>query len=828
MGKPQYVRWLVCVLIVSFSSGSYSITESDLNLSKKAYHDEFYQVVEQKLSALSQQKEFTDRTSQEGVLLLAFSAYQRKNWKLAETWLDKLLIAKKLLLDPFDVYLLKMNVLLGKSDYYLAEKTLDLIWQMNIAQSKKNSALELLMDSYLKNKKYQLAEDYLNDQIQQCDNENERPRFQLMLMESMLQQGKLKEAKSLLKSVELTTHPEPFLKEKANLLSGRLFLDEKDYTAGRKRYLSLYEESRVSDTGRQEALFGLCLSYWNLGKYRQAKDLLQRYLRQFPFARNWEVADLMLGQAYLQLQDYAGAEKLLLELTEKPVEEEIYYKSLYWLGEAYYRQKKTDQAVSIYNKLVLLKEEDEVNELYGVYGLGWVYFDSGKTISALGQFRKAMQLNLDHKFTLEAWLMAGNALYLLKHYHEAIHLYLSFLKHFPLSERKDEALFKLGTINQKLKQPEQSVVFWQRLQKDCPQSGYWEESCWRCGRLLYEMGRYEEALSRFHLLAEKSPAGDFSDYARLEAGNCNYNMGRYDEALKGYQNVLETVKNRPVCQQALYYTGWCYFLSKKEDRAIDVFNSFLKEYPSSELAPQVEFWLGEYAYNHENDAASLIHFLSLIEHYPKSDLADNCYYLSGKSSFRMGNYPQAISLLSSLIRILPKSDLVPDAYFLIGESYEKSGDMEKAINHFIVFETAYEDSYLRKNAFERLAQLFEKTKEFKNAAIYYQKVNQLNWKESHKNDPAILFREALCHKNAQDLEKALEAGLKVIYDECDKKQMAQAIYFCVDIYEEKKDYVKAINLLKKLLAESNKVNKKELQYRIRKLKYYLYRRKDAP
>ncbi|MBN2145168.1 MAG: tetratricopeptide repeat protein [Candidatus Aureabacteria bacterium] len=816
------------IILFSLSLEGFTITESDLNLAKKAYYDEFYQVVEQKLSHLHNENTLNDKLSQEGALLLAFSAYRQKNWKQAEKWLDKLLIQKNSFLNSFDVFLLKMNIFLGKSDYYLAEKTLNMIWKMDCPQSKKYTALELLIDSYTENKKYQLAESYLNDQIQHCENENEKSHFQLLLMECMLQQGKLKQAQNLLKLVELTVDLAPLLKEKANLLSGRLFLDEKDYLSGQKRFLSVYEEPKVTDTGKQEALFGLCLSYWNLKKYRQAQDLLQRYLRQFPFAKNWEVADLMLGQTHLQLNDYAGAEKLLLELTEKPVNNEIYFKSLYWLGEAYYRQKKMEQAISIYHKLILLKDEDMINELYGVYGLGWVYFESGNIREAFLRFKKALKMNLDHKFTLEAWLMTGNCLYLLKHYSEGLNLFRAFLKRYPLSERKDEALFKLGMIHQKLRHNEEAITSWKTLCEDCPHSHFIEEALWRSGRLLYEKGKYEEALSFFRKSVEQFPKGNFSDYARLETGNCHYNMGQYEEALNDYEKVLVSVKNRIIRQQAFYFMGWCYFLSKQEDKAVKLFTSFLKQYGSSELAPQVEFWLGEYEYNHENDAKSLEHFQNLIAQYPQSDLMDNSLYLAGKSSFRLGQYEQAISFLSRLIRNLPSSDLIPDAYFLTGESYDKLGEFENAIDSFIVFETAYEDSYLRRNAFEYLAELFQKTEEYKNASIYYEKANRLYLTESKKNNHALLIKQAKCLHLSGESEKALDVGLKVIYDECTEDIMAEAIFFCVERYEEKKEYAKAIPLLKKLLQEGKKVNKEDLRYRIRKLKFYLYRGKEGP
>ena len=93
--------------------------------------------------------------------------------------------------------MLKMNLFLLKSDFYLAEKTLNIIWKKNISRTRKYAALDTLMKFYFENKKQNLAHDYLKEAIEKCDDDTDRSRLELSLLECLLIDNKLEKAGKL-------------------------------------------------------------------------------------------------------------------------------------------------------------------------------------------------------------------------------------------------------------------------------------------------------------------------------------------------------------------------------------------------------------------------------------------------------------------------------------------------------------------------------------------------------------------------------------------------------------------------------------------------------
>lgn len=617
------------------------------------------------------------------------------------------------------------------------------------------------------------------------------------------------------------------IKEKAELLTGRVLLGGKKYDKGMRQYLRLYEQVDISNSTKQEALFGLCLSYWNLKKYKKSKSCLEVYIENFPLANNLGVAHLMLSQVYLKLNIYNLAEKMLTDLTENYIDDKIYYKSLYWLGEARYRQKKYKEAEKVYNRLIHLKNINILNQLYGMVGLAWVYYDQNIYDKAYLLFQDVTKLNFDHKFIRDSWVMAGNCLYLLKEYEQSRDIYVTFLNQYPLAEQAGEVFYKKGLALMQMGQFEKALTAWETLSKNFPDNKYADDGLFRAGNMLYKNGFYFKSGEIFLMLYENFPKSTYRERARLEMGNCFYNQCKYLEALKIYQDIIKNALNQEICHKATYYIGWCYYLLKKEDKTLDIFQGFLKNYPKSELASQILFWLGENEYNKKNFKQSLKYFEELIQAYSDSDLVDNSYFLASRSSFQLKDFKKTISLLSLLIVGYSDSDLIPDSLFLRGQAYFQLGKNEDAIDNFIIFETAYEDSYLRKPAFEILGELFFIENKFKNALIYFKKANKINIREHEQNNMNMVLKQAHCHKNLLDLNKALELGLKVIYDDTSKKYFKTAVDFCVEIYKEQNKYSHAIRLLTKLLKEGKNIDKGEIKHRIRKFKYYDSHRKDV-
>ena len=134
------------------------------------------------------------------------------------------------------------------------------------------------------------------------------------------------------------------------------------------------------------------------GDSKKVTEAISHFERAIALAPDYLEAKLKLGTAYMDLGEWAKAEKVLVAASEThPQEPNL----LFALGELFLQQKKTKEAEKALNSGLTL----EPRSWMGHYTLGRLYWNGGELVKAARQVAIALQLNPNFA---EAHLLAGN------------------------------------------------------------------------------------------------------------------------------------------------------------------------------------------------------------------------------------------------------------------------------------------------------------------------------------------------------------------------------------------------------------------------------------
>src|SRR6185503_5961311 len=152
----------------------------------------------------------------------------------------------------------------------------------------------------------------------------------------------------------------------------------------------------VPPEARKEYEQGESLS--QAGDNKKMTEAIGHFEKAIQIAPNYLEAKLKLGTSYMDLGDWAKAEKVLVAASQAHPDEPNF---LFALGELYLQQKKTKEAEEALNGGLKV----EPRSWMGHYTLGRLYWNGNEIVKAARQVAIALQLNPNFA---EAHLLAGN------------------------------------------------------------------------------------------------------------------------------------------------------------------------------------------------------------------------------------------------------------------------------------------------------------------------------------------------------------------------------------------------------------------------------------
>ncbi|MBM4347144.1 MAG: tetratricopeptide repeat protein, partial [Deltaproteobacteria bacterium] len=465
-------------------------------------------------------------------------------------------------------------------------------------------------------------------------------------------------------------------------------------------------------------------------EWKEANHYFLKIAAEFPEHRSSPPIALLIGQCYLNQNNYDQAKNHLKRLVQSTAEEGK-DKGYYLLGWIAYREERFDEALEHFQKLRGFSPSSPFHD-EAQYWTGWSYFRKKDFDKAIEEFQWLLQLYPESPFVSPSLLKVGDSFYNLKQYGNAIKAYQrlirehgkskeapeadygillsllqekryesfvaraeGFLKRYPQHPLAGQALMQLGEYYQQARMTEKALKTYQDLVRLYPQNEWAEETLFRIALLLKSERRLAEAVDEVERFIKNHPKNHLIIEAYLEAGELHLLLKTYPKALERFEWVIKNHPQVPLAKRSYLGMEEAYRGMGKVDEA----EKMLKEY---------------------------------IEKYPHDETRFEAYLKMGLLQLTLKRFPDAITSFSTALRS-PEERVTSQAQFRLGEAYAHAGNREAAILQFSkVFYLYPHLTELVEEALLKVGALYVEEKRFSEAKQVYQKLLEKTNREERR------------------------------------------------------------------------------------------------
>ena len=511
------------------------------------------------------------------------------------------------------------------------------------------------------------------------------------------------------------------LSQNAYLHMGLAYLQLADKTKARMAFEQAAASNADLKIKEQAAYnYALCIHETSYSAFGESVTVFEKFLNEFPNSPYADKVSNYLVEVYMNTRSYDAAlksierithpSKAILEAKQKILfqlgtqsfantrfEQAIGYfnqstalgqynlqtkaDALYWLGEAYYRLGRMQEAARHFNDyLTLTRQRDTEMFALAYYNLAYIAFHQKDYATAERRFRNFVQLEKGENPTAlaDAYNRIGDCNLHVRRFDEAKRYYT---KAESLgTPAGDYSFYQLALVAGLQKDYNGKVSLLDRLASKYPHSPYAINALYEKGRSYVQSNNSRQAIAAFRELLNKYPESPVSRKAAAEIGLLYYQNDDYDRAIEAYKHVVTQypgseearlamrdlksiyvdanrvdefatlaaqmpgeIRFEPSEQDSLTYIAAEKVYMKGEAMpAKDSFTRYLQSFPNGSFSLNAHYYLCVIGKEQKDDEAVLEHAGKLLE-YPDNPYSEEALLMHGEILFNRRQYDQAIA-----------------------------------------------------------------------------------------------------------------------------------------------------------------------------------------
>lgn len=392
------------------------------------------------------------------------------------------------------------------------------------------------------------------------------------------------------------------------------------------------------------SLHAAAVASLNSGDAERAVQLATQLIDGYPESPYLAKAQLALGEAFLQLKNYADAAAtfaLTAGAEESPAHRSRALSRQAW---SHYLMKELDAAgavfATVYSELPEAEEAEEAHYMHG---------------------RCLVEQELEQ---------------------DAAGVWLAYLETYPESNRKAELLLRLG----RMKTGEEGMAHLEELVAAYGDSALAPRALMELADGHYKAGRLPEAEEAFTQLLTGYPESELAPAAGYGLAWCLYDTERYPDAADILRQVtaIADPEDGDILQSAFELRIWAEQKAENAEGAVEAFEAFQATEPEEtrlfEAARAVASALRDAG---ETERASTL-LAGVAENFGGSERAAASLLEVIYLELDQGQPEEANSALFTALELAPQDPTLAEAAFFVGEAWFKLGDAQKAVDAYVV------------------------------------------------------------------------------------------------------------------------------------------------
>lgn len=415
----------------------------------------------------------------------------------------------------------------------------------------------------------------------------------------------------------------------------------------------------------------------------------------------------------------------------------------YNIAYSHFKLKEYDQAATYFQKYTETSKDDKTRLVDAYLRLADSRFVTSKYAPAIEAYDKAIALKgVDGDYA--AFQKAISYGFTGKN-DKKISEFNSFLKTYPDSQYRDDALFELGNTYTQINQTDSAIKTYDQLISEYKKGSYTARAILRQGLIYYNSDKDDLALTKFKKVAAEFPRTDEANEAVKTARLIYVDQGKVDE-----------------------YAAWVRTLDFVEVTDAELDN---------------DTWeAAEKQYAQGNTQQAITNLTSYVSSFPNGLHSLKANYYLADLHYKGGNTTNAAKYYEVVVS-KSRNEYTEQSLSRLAEIYVKKNDSEKAIPILLRLESESDFPQNKTYAQANLMKAYYDKKDYANAVVYADKVlANPKMDDKIKSDAQIIVaRSAIQTGNEPKAREAYARLLKIAKGEL----MAEALFY--DAYFKNKD-----------------------------------------
>jgi TolA-binding protein len=693
------------------------------------------------------------------------------------------------------------------------------------------SALYWIGDSYSRENKLEDAVNLLLQAIQDKKN-NKFIDYTIYTLASVYEKMEDYEAAVQYYDQLISYHKDSPLVNSARIRIGVCYFKLKDYQT------SIIELNNPVLSGLpadlySESLYLLANSYYRVQDYSKAEKIYKEIVQNYPSASILSETKYGLAWAYFQQKKYNDAFKVFNSLSDDT--DTLAVKSFYWKGESKRYAGQESDALDIYFEFLKRFPDSKLSE--GVwYQIGVLYYNSKKNDLAEKYLSNAVN-SYDNSVKARAFTMLGEISLQKKDYPAAKGYFDNALNVPNLEVRlQSRSLLGLGLAYYYLNKYQDALASLTEIDVKDPDFEK-NKLNFFIAENMFALGNYEKAIIRYNNVELED--NEFGSQALYGKAYCLFNLKKYEPAAESFSEFIKKFSSDAKIKDARLRLADCYYGSKNYSSASLIYKDLFNSGKTGLDDPFTYYQYAQSLYKGGDAGQAIMEFRNLQQKFPASPYADKSLYLIGWINFRQNNYIGAVNEYSNVLLVYPSTLLRPVVYNSIGDTYYRKGEYDSAIvnyrrvlsefptsNNVLDAIIGMQYAYIAQGKPERAVSLInefvsQNPKSDISDRLYFRK-GELYYSMKQYDQAKICYNEFItsfphsslvpdawywmgksCRNLGKD-DEAIQYYNKSFEDFPEKETVVSSVIEMVAIYNNRKDYNSAVDLLDKSLDKLSK------------------------
>jgi len=288
------------------------------------------------------------------------------------------------------------------------------------------------------------------------------------------------------------------------------------------------------------------------------------------------------------------------------------------------------------------------------------------------------------EFAVDSLFRLGESYYPKENPAKSSEYYNLVIQRYPKTRQAAMAMLRLGEFAEAARKYEEATRHYADILARGKDGAPYRNALYRCGVLQLVRGQAEkEAGARGKLLADALqtlakfladyPDDEYAPKALYYRAETLYALGKkqdamqdYEAAAKAYAKQLADPAAGPqeeLLDNVLFGLAWCRRECGRTSEAVQAFADLVSKFPASPYRPDALYILGLEAHKAKQFEEALTRIANLVREYPQSDPGVRALVLKGKILDDLKRHAEAAQVLEGFLKAHPKHEETPVALY---------------------------------------------------------------------------------------------------------------------------------------------------------------------